>query len=53
VLILDYVIIGVGYGDQSVKRLYDKQRSEETDVLLEIEEHALPGYRQTSLQILK
>jgi hypothetical protein len=49
VLILDYVIIGVGYGDQSVKRLYDKQRSEETDVLLEIEEHALPGYRQTSL----
>ena len=53
VLILDDIVVGVGYGDQSVKRLYDKQRGEETDVLLEIEEHALPGYRQTSLQILK
>jgi hypothetical protein len=53
VLILDYVIIGVGYGDQSVKRLYDEQRRKEADILLEIEEHALPGYRQTSLQILK
>ena len=51
-LILDPIVIGVGHRDQTVEHLNDKQCGEETNILSEIKENALPGNTQTSFQIL-
>ena len=53
VLVFNDIVIGSGHSNQPVKRLYDKQCGEETDVLLEIEKHTFPGNSQAPLQILK